>query len=439
MSDTLNEKYSQILAQMLRCKTISYLGQTDKTCFYEFQDLLKKLFPHLFNVCKAETFDGSFLLKWEGKNKDRQVLFMNHQDVVDPNGTWQHDPFKAEISDGKIWARGTLDDKGGLFCMLQAGEELAEKGFVPPCNIYFESSCDEESESVTCLKIAQTLKERGLRFDWVLDEGGMITDTPISGANGRFAMVGVGEKACVDLKFTAKSAGGHASTPSGNDSLLRLGKFMADCEKAKLFNLYLSPIVCKMFKELSTKMSGGMKLLMSHPGLFRKIIEKVMMNIPMGRAFIGTTLAFTRACGSDANNVLPTEAWVIANMRVSHHQGIKGSVEKVTSFARKYAIDVEILDPGFESGLSSYDTDGFRLIEKAAKAVRADVDGVVPYIMTGASDSRYMSLVSDNCYRFLPFVASSEQISKIHGIDECIDIETLTPGVNFYKYMMENC
>ena len=39
----------------------------------------------------------------------------------------------------------------------------------------------------------------------VLDEGGMILDEPISGAKGTFAIVGIGEKGCADLKFIARS------------------------------------------------------------------------------------------------------------------------------------------------------------------------------------------------------------------------------------------
>lgn len=439
MSETRNEKYAQTLAKMLKCNTVSYYNQTDKSSYYKFQETLKELFPDLFSVCQMETFNGSILLKWTGKDQNRQVLFMNHQDVVPPTGEWKHDPFGGEISEGKVWGRGALDDKGGLFGMLQAANELAEKKYVPSCNIYFEASCDEESSGLGCREIATVLKERGLKFDWVLDEGGMITDSPISGADGRFAVVGVGEKASVDLKFIAKSAGGHASTPSDKDSLLRLGKFIAECSRTKLFEVNMTPTIRKMFKTLSIKMKGPQKFLMGHPALFKGILEKVMYNMPSARAYICTTLAFTRACGSDANNVLPAEAWVVANMRASHHQGIESSIQSVKKLAAKFDIEVEIIDPGYESGLSSYTTEGFKLIEKAISTVRPDVDAVVPYIMTGASDSRFMTVVSDNCYRFLPFLATKEQIATIHGIDECINVDTLSGGVDFYKYMMENC
>ena len=57
--------------------------------------------------------------------------------------------------------------------------------------------------------------------------------------------------------------------------------------------------------------------------------------------------------------------------------------------------------------------------------------------MNGASDSRFMSRVSDNCLRFIPFRITEEQLGSIHGIDENVDITSLPPAVDFYKYIMK--
>ena len=76
----------------------------------------------------------------------------------------------------------------------------------------------------------------------------MILEEPMAGARGAFAMVGLGEKGCADLKFIARSSGGHASTPGKNTPLVRLGKFMAAVEKSGLFEADISPVVCEMLK-----------------------------------------------------------------------------------------------------------------------------------------------------------------------------------------------
>ena len=56
--------------------------------------------------------------------------------------------------------------------------------------------------------------------------------------------------------------------------------------------------------------------------------------------------------------------------------------------------------------------------------------------MTGASDCRYMSLVSDTCLRFAPLHISDAQMDSIHGIDENVDLSALAPAVDFYKYIL---
>ena len=60
-----------------------------------------------------------------------------------------------------------------------------------------------------------------------------------------------------------------------------------------------------------------------------------------------------------------------------------------------------------------------------------------PYLMTGASDARYMSKVSDCCIRFAPFKISDEQMSSIHGINESVDLSCLVPAVEFYKRIIK--
>ena len=73
-------------------------------------------------------------------------------------------------------------------------------------------------------------------------------------------------------------------------------------------------------------------------------------------------IAFTMAEGSCGRNVIPTEASVIGNMRVSHHQGFESSLKAVSELAAKYDIETEVLEPAIDSPLSDYNTEEFRLI-----------------------------------------------------------------------------
>lgn len=130
--------------------------------------------------------------------------------MVEAQGDWKYPPFSGTIAEGKLWGRGTLDTKASLWAMLRAAEELIAEGFVPEQDVYFFSACTEETDGSGADTVSKVLLERGIRFDLVLDEGGMVLDEPISGAKGTFAMIGLGEKGCADLKFIIPSGSAKA-------------------------------------------------------------------------------------------------------------------------------------------------------------------------------------------------------------------------------------
>ena len=429
------DSYAEILSRLIQVETVSISGQ-DKTKFRNFHQLLRDVFPHIFAACELEEFDGSILLRWRGSSDAMPIMLMNHHDVVEASGDWTYPAFSGTIADGKVWGRGTLDTKGGLFAMLQAAEELTAAGFVPRHDVYFFSSCTEECDGSGADTASQTLADRGIRFAMVLDEGGMILKEPIGGAKGTFAMVGLGEKGAANLKFIARSSGGHASAPGKDTPLVRLGKFMAAAEKSRLFKADISPVVCRMFQTVAAAMDQPLRFVLGHPKLFKPILLKTIPKVSStAGAMLKTTLAFTMASGSDGSNVLPQEAWVIGNMRYSHHQGGEASIAAIRELAAKFGIETQVLSPGFASPLSSPNSDAFRLVQQA---VSHAYPGVItsPYLMTAASDCRFMSRVSENCLRFVPFKISNEQLDSVHGIDENVDISTLPPAVEFYKYIL---
>ena len=437
MLDTRTNTYAARLSKLIQAETVSSDAKGDRTKFYRFHDLLREMFPRLFAVCEFEDFNGSILMRWRGKSDELPVMLMNHHDVVEAPGEWRYPPFSGRVTEGRVWGRGTLDNKGGLWAMLQAAEELAEDGYVPRRDVYFVSTCMEECDGSGADSISKALVARGIRFSMVLDEGGMILQNPIGGADGTYAMVGLGEKGCVDLKFIARSAGGHASTPERDTPLVRLGKFMAEVDRGRIFETKLSPTVCAMFSEISKSMRGYMKLVLGHPGLFSPILTRMIPQVSnAAAAMLKTTVAFTMASGSEGANVLPQEAWVMGNMRYSHHQGGKASIDAIARVAEKYNIETVVLDPGVDSPLSDYQSEAFALVERAVAKVFPGVR-TSPYIMTGASDCRYMSRVSENCLRFAPFLIDSKQMESIHGINENVELSALAPAVDFYRYVIK--
>ena len=74
-----------------------------------------------------------------------------HADVVPAIGDWDSDPFKAEIRDGKLFARGSSDDKGPLIASLYAVKALYDEGFINNYRVRIVVGGDEERGS-KCLE-----------------------------------------------------------------------------------------------------------------------------------------------------------------------------------------------------------------------------------------------------------------------------------------------
>lgn len=434
------DKYVENFSKLLRVDTTTIAPfATETERFYQFQALLGQVFPHIIPICEHEDFDGSMLLKWKGRESGKKpALFMNHHDLVpvDPE-KWSHDPFGAEVADGKLWGRGTLDTKCGLWGMLQAADELAAEGFVPDRDIYFVSTRNEESSGFGADAISKALHERGIELDMTFDEGGFIQYDPIGGADGTFAMVAVSEKRPMTVKFIARSPGGHAAMPPKNTPLARLGKMMAWIEENDPFPSVISDTTAQMLRCFGPYMRK-FGFILKHPKLFAPLLKKTLPKLsPTAGALLKTTLVFTMSGGSKAANVIPTEAWVIGNLRCAPHQTQQECIDILKEIASKFDVEVEANYRPRGGYVADYRDEAFQILTKAVKENYPQVSEVVPYISNTASDSSAYSPYCKQCLGFNPFLVTKQQIATIHGIDENIDLATLVPGVDCFRSIMK--
>ena len=74
------------------------------------------------------------------------LLIYGHYDVQppDPLDEWISPPFSPTLRDGKLYARGSADDKGQVFCLLKAYEAVLDGERRPPLNVHFIFEGEEE-------------------------------------------------------------------------------------------------------------------------------------------------------------------------------------------------------------------------------------------------------------------------------------------------------
>lgn len=428
---------AQKLSKMIQYDTTSHANVHEEEKFLGFHKVLEELFPLVHEKLERTVIDGNLLYYWKGKSSEKPILLMSHQDVVPAEGEWLHEPFSGDIADGKVWGRGASDTKCSVMAFFEAVEELLREGYTPECDVYLASSCTEEWAGDGAPKIVEELKRRGVELFIVCDEGGGIISEPIGGIKGNFAMVGVFEKGKADVKFTARSTGGHASAPAKNTPIARLAAFVNEVETHTPFKRKFLPEVSAMFARLAPYAPFGLKLVMGNLWLFAPIMKPVLGRISaQAGAMLQTTIAFTMQSGSDAYNVLPQEATLGANMRFIPHQGEKESLEIIKALAAKHGLETEIVHSNDYTESVDINGEAFKLVEKVIGETFPGLP-VSPYVMTGATDAQFYQPICPSCIRFAPVIYGPEQMKGMHGLNENIEYNCLPGAVSFYQNLIK--
>ena len=91
-------------------------------------------------------------------------------------------------------------------------------------------------------QIVRRFKERGVHFDFVIDEGGVVMDGALLGVKAMVAAIGVCEKGYADIRLTAASSGGHASRPPKQTAVGALSKAIVALETHQMKASLNTPI-----------------------------------------------------------------------------------------------------------------------------------------------------------------------------------------------------
>ena len=385
--------------------------------------------------------NGTLIYRWEGTDKKKlPIMFMGHQDVVPASDEgWSVPAFSGVAKeDGCLYGRGALDCKGTMYVELQAVEELLSEGFVPPCDVYLEYSINEETGGDGAAAAMRHLRDKGLRFAFVLDEGGAVIDEAVPGMDKPYAVIGVTERGYMDVKITARGKGGHSSTPPRNTPAARLYAFANEIERKRPFKKKMIPEVKEMFRQMAPAFSFPLRFLLGNLWLTKPLVMAVMpMVSPFGEALMATTCCFTMMKGSDAANVIPKEPYLIANLRCSVHQNCEESLAVLKKYGKKYDLEFEVLLGRDASPVSNIHSEAYGFVEKTIRAHFPDA-GVAPYLIMGGTDCRHFHALTDTALRFAPVRMSNEQNASCHAVDENVTLSALVEGVQFYKRLLKN-
>lgn len=431
------------LQKLITFRTVSNVDpeKEDNEEFEKLVNELPKLYPEVFKTCEFKRFDGRALLfKWKGRTEGDPSVLMAHYDVVPVDeSAWEEPPFDGVIKDGYLWGRGSIDTKVTFNATLTAANELMKTGFVPEKDIYMAFSGGEEVAGPGAGNIVDYFEKSGICPSLVIDEGGAVVEGVFPGVKEKCGLIGIAEKGMINVTYTAKSAGGHASAPKPHTPIGTLSKACANVEKHP-FGFHLTKPVAEMFDTLGRRSTFTYRMIFANLWLFKGVLDKLCVKSDGElNALVRTTVAFTQMKGSDAFNVIPTEAKMLSNIRLNPEDSIQSAIGYLNKVIGDETVKVAVDGNGMEPTIiSDIDCDGYK---KVASAVASTWKGTViaPYLMVQGSDSRRYQRITDKIYRFSAVELSKEERSTIHGNNERIKIETVKKSVEFYIRLIKSC
>lgn len=423
------------LQTLVRFKTISNRNPEleDDAEFEGLINKLPELYPNVFEKCQLTRFpDRGLLFKWKGREDGAPSVLMAHYDVVPVNEeSWEKPPFEGILEDGVLWGRGTLDTKVTVNGVLYAAETLIAQGFTPKNDIYFAFSGGEEVNGKGAVHIVDFFEKEGIVPEMVVDEGGAVVEKVFPGVNKPCGMIGIAEKGMMDVRYTAKSNGGHASAPKPHTPVGILSKACCKIESHP-FKAHMSEPVRKLFDTLGRHSNFGMRMIFANLWCFSWLLD-IICKKSGGElnALMRTTVAFTQMKGSSAPNVIPPEAEMVSNIRLNPLDTMDSALEYLKKTVGDKNIDIAPIYGMNPSPISRTDCEGW---ERVSSAVASTWKGalVSPYLMVQCSDSRHYGRISDRVYRFSAMDLTKEERGMIHGNNERIRVECACRAVEFY-------
>lgn len=360
----------------------------------------------------------NLLARLPGRDRSKKpLLLLNHFDVVPVDRKmWKLDPFAAEIRDGLIWGRGTMDMKGIATQHIMAMVALKQSGIVPARDIVMLITADEETDSVLGVRwmIANHFAE--IDAEYVLDEGGFGTRDILAAGKLVFG-VAVGEKQSVWLRVRAQGTAAHGSQPIPDNANLTL---LAALQKAMaLPDARPHPVVAEMVRNIGSPLAANK---------YTAAIQRNTVSL--------TTLA--AGVGSPAKiNVIPSVSEATLDCRLLPGVNAQEFISEVKARINDPRVTLELASTPDDPGASNSRTPLFEAIRKAILKHHADAI-VTPMLVPHGTDSVKLRKRGLTAYGLTPMVLDLSTAGSMHSDQERIPVAEFLKGLHIFYDLLRS-
>ncbi|HOT92481.1 MAG TPA: M20/M25/M40 family metallo-hydrolase [Anaerolineae bacterium] len=423
MNETTVPNPVELLQTLVRFDTTNPPGN-EATCIAYLNDLFKQ--AGFATTVLGKTAERTNLItRLPGRGEAPPVIWQAHVDVVTTaEQTWQHPPFAAEIVDGVLWGRGTLDDKGAAAMMTVALLRAKAQGIVPPGDIIFTALADEEAGAEYGAKfLVEQHPEQFAGARFAIGEGGGVSTT-IGGK--KFYVIMLAEKQICWMRLTVRGRAGHGSVPLRGQAMAKLARVLRLLDRKRL-PVHVTPIVREMITAMSDALSFPQNVVLRqllNPALTDHVLDMLGDKGEQLGASLHNTVSPTIVRGGEKINVIPGEITLGLDGRL-----LPGftSEDMVRELRALLGDDVELVVERYEPGPEPADMERYTVLADIIR--QADPTGIpVPYLVSGVTDARHFARLGIQSYGFIPMQIPDELIKTIHAADERIPVATLEWG-----------
>ena len=373
------------------------------------------------------------------------VLVYGHYDVQppDPLNLWKSPPFEPVIEDGKVYARGSADDKGQFFMHVKAMETLIKTNSLPT-NIKFLIEGEEEVGSPNLAKFVADNKKL-LKADVIL-----ISDSAMISLENPSLDIGVRGLAYIQVEITGPNRDLHSGTYGGAvaNPITILAKMIASChdennhitipgfyddvvqastEERKMMNQ--AP-----FDEKEYKDDLGVKELWGEKGY--TTIERTG-----SRPTLELNGIWGGYQGEGSKTVLPSKAGAKISARLVPNQSSKKITKLLLDYFRKIAppgVTVNAFElHGGEPYMTPIESKAY---QAAAKAIEATF-GKKPIPVRGGGSIPICSILEKELGIKIVFMGFGLDSDNLHSPNEKFELKNFYKGIEtipyFHKYFAE--
>ena len=395
---------------------------------------------------------AAFIARLRGDGTKKPVLLAAHADVVGvEREKWTVDPFAGVIRDNYVYGRGAIDFKGGIAVFAQAVMRLAKEKVPLARDVIFLSEADEEGGKYNTLWLAEQHWDK-IACEFALNEGGWI----MKRADGkvRYVSISTADKSGVSLLLTAHGTSTHSSMPRPDNAIFTLARALA-----KIADYETKPFLIPSTKQFFLTLAGTSTPPMStyFENLVNsqdpKLVEQADREIskdPLLHAIMRNTIAPVLMNAGFRGNVIPGSAEATINFRTIPGTNPEDLIAEMKRVINDPRIDVTFATAGMGGTRplaiieqmsklqpSSEQTDLYQALAREAKVVYPEA-AVTPYLFQAGTDAFAWRSRDVPVYGIYPYPIDAEDLSRMHGNDERVSIESLRTGTDMiYRTLLD--